>query len=749
MEKTEKKNSVLIVDDDTSNLMELTHILRNDYKIFAVKDGSYALEKAAESLPDLILLDIIMPDISGFDVLRELRKSDKTKNIPVIFITGMNDIGNESEGLAIGAADYIRKPFDDTVVKLRVSNQIQLVNLRRDLENAVTIAENANKSKSVFLANMSHEIRTPMNAIMGIPEILLQTPQPDDVREGLYSILNFCDLLLGIINDILDFSKIEAGKLDILPALYKVAGLINDSIHLNMMRITESPVEFGLSVNKDIPASLIGDELRIKQILNNLLSNAFKYTDKGKITMNVGLDGLGENIEGEPSVTLVITVQDTGHGMSAEQLENLFSEYTRFHQSSSSAQGTGLGLTITHSLIKMMGGSITVESEPKKGTLFTVKLPQKLPPDGVEILGEEAVASIEQFRSAYVSPHNRGQLLRDPMPYGRVLCVDDVETNLFVAHGLLKPYRLHVDTVMSGREAIEIVRSGLTYDIIFMDHMMPGMDGIEATKILREHGYEKPIVALTANAVTGQSEIFLQNGFDDFISKPIDVRYLNTILNKYVRDKYPPETVEAARRQFGGENDSADNRFADKKVNGLDIAPGLQKYGGNEEIYIKILRSYTASVRAMVNKMGKVTEENITDYKILAHSIKGTSLDIYAEETGRAAAALESAAMEGDIEYINANNPTFVVNTLVLTDNIDALLIQLAKESTKPKKQRPDGGLLAKLSDFCDIYDINGAEAVMKELETFQYETDNDLIMWLREKVDLMDFAEICAKIKG
>jgi len=541
----EIKNNLLIVDDDTGNLLELIDILQPEYKIRTAKDGMSAIQKAEKFLPDLILLDIIMPDMNGFDVFNELKKSDATKSIPVIFITGVSESGNESAGLTIGAVDYIRKPFDAMIVRLRIRHQIQIINLRRDLEYAAKTAETANRAKSLFLANMSHEIRTPMNAILGITEIMIQSEAlPKEIEEGLSKIYNSGDLLLGIINDILDFSKIEAGRLDIMPVQYKVANMLNDSVHLNMMRIDSKPIEFELQIDENIPAKLFGDELRIKQILNNLLSNAFKYTDSGKVTLSVSY----ESGQSEDEAILVLGVQDTGHGMAKEQLKTMFDEYTRFNNEKSiTVEGTGLGLAITQRLLNLMGGTMHVESEPGKGSLFVMKLPQKTV--DYDVLGGELAENLKQFRLNYMTQKKIFKTVRDPMPYGSVLIVDDMETNLFVAKGLMKFYQLQIDTAVNGYEAIEKVKEGKVYDIIFMDHMMPGMDGIEATGNIRSLGYTSPIIALTANAVTGQADIFMQNGFDAFISKPIDRRQLNSILNKFVRDKQPPEVIEAARQQ--------------------------------------------------------------------------------------------------------------------------------------------------------------------------------------------------------
>ncbi|MCL2442871.1 MAG: ATP-binding protein, partial [Treponema sp.] len=442
-------------------------------------------------------------------------------------------------------------------VSFLFANSVQRNEMTLRLMNATEEALAASRAKSTFLANMSHEIRTPMNAILGITDILmLQKGLSDEAEEGLDQIHSSCDLLLGIINDILDFSKIEAGKIDIMSAEYILASLINDSVHLNMMRMDGKPIEFELQIDETIPFRLVGDALRIKQVLNNLLSNAFKYTESGKVTLSITCESpadLEENI-----TKLVIGVRDTGNGLTNEQLTKLFDEYSRFNMESSTIEGTGLGLSITQHLIRYMNGEIYVESEPGVGTLFTEKLPQKKVDK--DILGKDLAENLKQFRRNFVPQMQRSQITRDPMPYGRILIVDDVETNLYVAVGLLKPYMLQIDTVMRGRDAIARIKSGKEYDIVFMDHMMPEMDGMETTKLIREWEVEQinneklhqkiNIVALTANAVVGQAEIFLKNGFDDFISKPIDVRQLNYILNKYVRDKQPPEVIKATYRQM-------------------------------------------------------------------------------------------------------------------------------------------------------------------------------------------------------
>ena len=720
MTDVEKKNSILIVDDDTSNLLELTHILKSEYKIYAVKDGTTALEKAAESLPDLILLDVIMPDMSGFEVLAELKRSAQTNDIPVIFITGVNTSDNESEGLSIGAVDYIRKPFDPMVVKHRVRLQIQIINLRRDLESAVRnaeaaaeAAEAANQSKSSFLANMSHEIRTPMNAIMGITDILIQNETlSEEVAEGLDKIYASSDTLLGIINDILDFSKIEAGKLDIISAQYKVASLINDSINLNIMQIGEKPITFELNIDENIPATLFGDELRIKQIMNNLLSNAFKYTSAGKVSLSVSAEA--EPDEAEPDkdkkeIVLVLRIQDTGHGMSKEQLKILFDEYSRFHEQTNRAiEGTGLGLSIIQRLIHTMRGEIYVESELGEGTLVTVRLPQETV--GAEVLDHEAIENLQQTGRIYLSHRKDHKFVREPMPYGSVLVVDDTETNLFVAIGLMKPYKLHVETALSGYEAIGKIKDGNEYDIIFMDHMMPEMDGIEVTKCLRELGYSKPIVALTANAVTGQKEIFLHSGFNMFLSKPINVRQLDSILNQLIRDEQPPEVIEAARKQADA-----------PEAGDGDI---IQMNSLLTDSFIRDAEKTLAVLEDLMQRATFESEDDLQKFVITIHGIKSSLFNIGEADLSEIAKAMELAGRERNIDSIMAFISDFVKDLRAIigkleekraADEGDADVDDVDIESLR--------GMLTSLLEMCEDYDRKGALDVIAQIKSGSKET--------------------------
>ena len=402
----------------------------------------------------------------------------------------------------------------------------------------------ANRVKSDFLARMSHEIRSPLNVILGIIEMQLEKELPPDTLEALDRVHSSGYLLLNIINDILDLSKIESGKMELTLVNYDVSSLINDTAQLNLMRFGGKPIQFILKIDEKTPVRLFGDDLRIKQILNNLLSNAFKYTDSGRITLSVSV----EAASALNSIILVFRVSDTGRGMSKDQVTRLFEDYARFNlETNRQIEGTGLGMSIAKNFIEIMKGSLKVESEPGKGSTFTLRLPQGYV--NSTVLGKEGAASLQQFIvEKKIKQKRTRQGEREYMPYGKILVVDDMEPNLFVAKGLLSPYGISIDTALSGKTAIEKINNGLVYDIIFMDHYMPEMDGIETTKAIRALGYKEPIIALTANALVGQAEVFMANGFDGFLSKPIDTRQINSTLNRLIRDKYPAETIEAARR---------------------------------------------------------------------------------------------------------------------------------------------------------------------------------------------------------
>ncbi len=390
-------------------------------------------------------------------------------------------------------------------------------------------AEAANRAKSDFLANMSHEIRTPINAILGNDELILRESQEKDVLDYAKNIKNSSKSLLALINDILDFSKIESGKQDIIPADYKPATLFSDCYNLVAMRATEKNLMFTAEIDSQIPSVLLGDEVRIRQICANLLTNAVKYTKSGFIHFRAKAERTSQD-----QVNLMIEVQDSGMGISKENLEHIFDSFLRVDEKKNkNIEGTGLGLAITKQLVKLMQGQISVESALGKGTSFRVSLPQKIisqEPIGAYRVGE--VQSEPQYKEGFHAPN------------GKVLVVDDVAMNLKVFVGLLKRTQIKIDTAGSGAECLKLIEKN-KYNIIFLDHMMPEMDGIETFATMRtmdnNMNRTTPVIMLTANAIEGAKAEYLSAGFADYLSKPIHSDQLEQMIVKYL----PKELIES------------------------------------------------------------------------------------------------------------------------------------------------------------------------------------------------------------
>ena len=573
------------------------------------------------------------------------------------------------------------------------------------ITDAIKKSDLRTQQKSNFLATMSHEIRTPLNAILGMTEIQMQnTAHPPATSEAFIKINNSGNLLLSIINDILDLSKIESGKLELTPIKYEVASLINDVVQLNQIRFESKPIEFKLEIDENIPSILVGDELRIKQILNNLLSNAFKYTKRGSVTLGVGAECVGRG-GGAVLVTLVFQVSDTGEGMTQQQITKLFDEYTRFNmEANRTTEGAGLGMTITRNLIELMYGKINVKSVIGEGTTVTIRLPQKTDGIGIRgIIGKEQADNLRQFQYGNAIKMKRSKITHEYMPYGRVLIVDDVETNLYVAKGLMAPYGLNIDLATSGFEAVDKIKEGNIYDIVFMDHMMPKMDGIEAAKLIREMGYTRPIVALTANALAGQAEMFLKNGFDGFISKPIDVRQLNVSLNRLIRDKQPAEIVEAANREKAemdkkhgpGENQPVDTQLA--------------------EIFARDAEKSAAVLETCLQNNFQ-SESDLQLYVINVHAMKSALANIGKPELSASAYRLEQASREKDINVLSSETPGFL-------DELYAVIKEIKpKDEDYETSEETDDAIallrekLIVIHDACAALDKKTAKNTLNEL---------------------------------
>ncbi|MCL1904216.1 MAG: response regulator [Oscillospiraceae bacterium] len=704
-----KNNSILIIDDHPTNIKTLRQIIGDEYIFFAATDGKTGIECAAESLPDVILLDILMPDMDGYAVIGELKGNNETKHIPVIFVTALDDKTAEEKGLASGAADYISKPFHAETVRLRVKNQIELIRLQRELEDAVKAAQTANNAKSAFLANMSHEIRTPMHVIIGLTEFLLEDAPSlshNALRDYLKKIHTAGDILLGLINDILDISKIESGKLSLVPTQYETTKLLNDIITLNIFRIENKPVAFKLNTNGDIFKRLYGDDLRVKQVLNNLLSNAFKYTREGTVTLSVSgvrekVDILPLNSLNKNAVRLSFSVSDTGIGIRKNDLKNLFDDYNQVDTKANRLiEGTGLGLSIAKGLTELMNGEITVESEYGNGTVFCVSFLQEFVDD--ELIDKETIENLCNFN--YTDKENtlNNSIILNARPDlsdVNILVVDNYIPNLDVARWMLGKYKMKVSCVTSGREAIDAVKSEqIRFNAIFMDHMMPGMDGIEAVRHIRaldsEYAKTIPVIALTANAVAGNERLFTENGFQAFLTKPVNLTKLDAVIRKLIivnikdiedinntecincNDNTPAEAEEAA-------HNTLDKKTTPSiEISGIDYEAGLALFEGDEEMFLDFIRSFADNIPAELEKLRFVSRladydaarANLPNYAIDVHTIKGAAAGIAAIDLFESAKRLEKKAKAGDLEGVLAKNTDLIRETEELISNIRACI---------------------------------------------------------------------------
>ena len=524
--------------------------------------------------------------------------------------------------------------YEVFALKIGVGKDAIIATCSRDTTGStkLELAIQNSEAKSKFLARMSHELRTPISVILGITEIELQYPDLSvHLDEAFAKIHESASMLLRLVNDILDLSKIESGKMEVTKGEYLIADLISDSANIYPIYKEDKPIEFVLQIDKNLPAALVGDFLRIKQILINLLSNAFKYTMAGQVEVYFTSEKLDDE-----NVTLAIKISDTGMGMTGVQIKQMTDEYTRFHGDNyPETVGTGLGMAIVYNLVDLMNGKIDISSAVDKGTHVIIYIPQKVASD--EVLGAENVEKLQQFQFEHQNVVKKVNFTPTPIPYGRILVVDDMDANLYVAKGLLSFYNLDIETSSNGYDAIEKIKSGKKYNIIFMDYMMPGINGTDTMRILRNMGYELPIIALTANALIGQAEKFLRQGFDSFISKPINSNHLDAILVKYVKNteklleldgKDKKEVVQRETVRIVTTRKNKEKSVEDVRE---DIA---------EKLRTNFAITQKNAIRELVNALNSGDEETAV---IKAHSLKGIAGLIHEHTLAQMAQALELA----------------------------------------------------------------------------------------------------------
>ena len=516
---------------------------------------------------------------------------------------------------------------------------------RDELREAKEEAENANRAKSQFLANMSHEIRTPIHAIMGMNEMVLRESKDEDIRVYASNIKSASENLLDIINGILDFSKVEAGKIEIENSEYSLGGLLNDLNNIIIPMAREKDLDFNIKVDEKLPRVLLGDVGKVRQIIINLLNNAVKYTKEGEISLVVGGDVSGEKVD------LTVQVKDTGIGIKEDNLDKLFMDFERVDlEENRNIEGTGLGLAIVYRLLQHMGGEIKVSSKYGEGTEFVVNLPQ----------GVADVTPIGDFQVKYEAEGDTKYTERFVAPDAKVLVVDDHEMNLVVIKNLLKTTQMQITTCSSGEECIEHIIND-TFDIVLLDHMMPGMSGIETLESIIEKELKRDTVfiALTANAIVGVKEMYLSKGFDDYLSKPIDTRKMEKMLQNYIPEhkltKVKHTNTEDNSEEILGKKDLK-QEYIDQKVGLKYSAQSMEMYKSFLEVYYE----YGAEKKCQVE--GCYNAKNWKDYVTYVHSIKSTSLNIGGVILSKLAADIEKsgkeflAGDEGALSFVEENH---------------------------------------------------------------------------------------------
>lgn len=543
-------------------------------------------------------------------------------------------------------------------------NTLNLMDYSEQLTEAKQTAEHANTAKSEFLASMSHEIRTPINAVLGMNEMVLreslqardQVPKEQlEIKNYLTNISNYAGNidsagknLLAIINDILDFSKIESGKMEITNADYKFSSVLNDISNIVSFKAKDKGLDFKIEVDKDIPDGLYGDEVRVRQIMTNLLGNAVKYTKQGGVTLTIGKDK-NDSVVKDGIIHLILSVKDTGIGIKKEDIDKLFKKFERVDlQQNSTVEGSGLGLAITKNLLELMNGTVSVESVYGEGSTFTVTLPQKVV--SIEAVGdfkmkfEKSVQETELYHESFRAPD------------AHILIVDDTRMNLTVAVGLLKKTQIEIDTAASGMEAIELCKT-IRYDLILMDQRMPGLDGTETMNRIKKQesgaNANTIFICLTADAVSGARSRYLSEGFTDYLTKPIDSKALEKMLMKYLPSEKIIDSSEFKDKVIEKTTEVINDEYESMRKVGIDINAGLRFCQNDKDLYKSILIDYAVSsdekVKNIANYFG---QEDWKNYAIFVHALKSTSKTIGADDLSSKAQALELAANNNNIKTI-------------------------------------------------------------------------------------------------
>ncbi len=723
----------------------------------------------------LYLFDIVIPIICFFNF-----KAQKNIALPIQQMTvGMRlfsdqtttnreQIADKVAGMEISTGDEIEQLHHTLVSTTReITAHIDDIKREKRLEEDLRVAQAAARNKTNFLSNMSHEIRTPINAVLGMDEMILREARDKDILRYAQDIQNSGRTLLSLVNDILDFSKLEAGKMELVPVQYELASVLNDLINTARQRLGEKDVELIVDVDEITPHMLYGDEIRLKQVAMNIMTNAVKYTEQGSITLKLDFERCASNPE---NVMLRFVISDTGIGMKEEDQKNLFSAFTRIDEERNrNIEGTGLGMSIVKSLLDLMDSKLEVHSVYGEGSTFAFRVIQKViswePIGDFTKTYERSLENVPEYEESFHAPD------------ARILVVDDTPVNLTVVQGLLKNTAMQIDTADGGSQCLNMTKKK-EYDLIFLDHRMPGMDGVETYHAMQQDEDNKnrrtPVIALTANAISGSREIYIKEGFTDYLSKPINSKRMEEMLIHYLpRDKViMPDDKDFEKTGVGSEGSDADDRLEIlKNTEGIDYKEAI-KNCMKEDILLSAAQDFLAGIGSTsLNIEIANIAADWNNYTVLVHGLKSSARLIGAthlSDMAKEMEALGDRAKSGDqraIDDILEKTPDLIEEYKSYEERLAFIDPDLAKpgdwstsggsaaveEDTRPAIE--DGAFdeaISGIGMFVEAFDYDGADDIIAQLKDYHLNpAQEELYNRLKVLVRNLDRDQILKEIKG
>lgn len=596
-----------------------------------------------------------------------------------------------------------------------VNDETDYYQYLEDMRVQKEIADEANKAKSNFLANMSHEIRSPINAILGMDEMIIRESSEDDIVGYASDIKTSSQTLLSIVNDILDFSKVEEGKMEIIPTEYEVGDMISNLISMVSERIVNKGLRFKVIVDERIPRVLYGDEIRIKQCILNLLTNAVKYTKEGEVEFRVVYDDISDD-----EIALKVMVRDTGIGMKEEDMDKLLSPFTRIEERRNrNIEGTGLGMTITAKLLQLMGSRLEVDSVYGKGSTFSFMINQR-------VVSSEPIGD---FYAKSLADKNSVPKYQESFhaPDGRILVIDDTEINLAVITNLLKKTKLTIDTAPSAKQGIELLEKN-HYDVVLIDHMMPEMDGIQALHYMRDNDLvpNSKCVVLTANAVSGVREMYMSEGFDDYLSKPVNPEVLEQRLVEWL----PKDKVIVDIEDEEVQDEAQDEAKRDKilGISEIDEEKGIA-YCGSKDAYLSVINIFHETAEDKANEIRKNYEENDWEnFTINVHALKSSARVIGAKELSEKAKKMEEAGKRHDIDEINRDIDSLLEDYRSLNDKLK-VLDKKDDDSLMEFTESMKKDAFNTMIEIANSMDYGMMETLLDDLKSYRLSDEDDKII--------------------